>query len=56
MPSTAFSVPAFAESVPRVRESVADFVRNHGMPEPRVQDVRLAVSEAITNAVVHAYR
>ena len=56
MPSTTWTVPASPESVPRVRESVADFARERGVPASRVHDVRLAVSEAVTNAVVHAYR
>ena len=56
MPSTTWTVPASPESVPRVRESVADFARERGVPESRVDDVRLAVSEAVTNAVVHAFR
>ena len=56
MPSTTWTVPASPESVPHLRESVAVFARERGMPESRVHDVRLAVSEAVTNAVVHAYR
>lgn len=56
MPSMTWTLPASVESVPRVRESVVDFVRERQVPEPRVQDVRLAVSEAVTNAVVHAFR
>jgi serine/threonine-protein kinase RsbW/stage II sporulation protein AB (anti-sigma F factor) len=56
MPSMTWRVPASAESVPRVRESVVDYARDAGVPEARVQDVRLAVSEAVTNAVVHAFR
>jgi anti-sigma regulatory factor (Ser/Thr protein kinase) len=33
-----------------------DFARENGVPEQCVSDVRLAVSEAVTNAVVHAFR
>ena len=33
-----------------------DFACENGVPEPCVSDVRLAVSEAVTNAVVHAFR
>jgi serine/threonine-protein kinase RsbW/stage II sporulation protein AB (anti-sigma F factor) len=56
MPSLSWTVPAVAESVPRVRESVVDFLRERGVPDASVEDVRLAVSEAVTNAVVHAFR
>jgi anti-sigma regulatory factor (Ser/Thr protein kinase) len=41
-------------AVPGVRRAVVDFAELHGVGVP--PDVALAVSEAITNAVVHAYR
>jgi len=56
MPSTTWTVPASPESVPLLRESVAVFARERGVPESRVDDMRLAVSEAVTNAVVHGFR
>jgi anti-sigma regulatory factor (Ser/Thr protein kinase) len=43
-----------AESVRRARREVAEFAAQHGLADP--DDVALAVSEAATNAVVHAYR
>lgn len=43
-----------AESVRRARHEVAGFAERHGLANP--DDVALAVSEAATNAVVHAYR
>ena len=43
-----------AESVRRARHEVAGFAAHHGLADP--DDVALAVSEAATNAVVHAYR
>ena len=43
-----------AEAVRRARHEVAAFAERHGLANPR--DVALAVSEAATNAVVHAYR
>jgi serine/threonine-protein kinase RsbW len=43
-----------AESVRRARHEVAEFADRHGLANP--DDVALAVSEAATNAVVHAYR
>src|SRR4051794_22472732 len=39
-----------------MRREVAAFARRAGMDEEGVGSVRLAVSEAATNAVVHAYR
>jgi serine/threonine-protein kinase RsbW len=43
-------------SVPALRTAVTDFAERCGMQGRRLHDVRLAVSEAVTNAVVHAYR
>jgi anti-sigma regulatory factor (Ser/Thr protein kinase) len=53
-----FSVtyPARAESVAEARSAVGDFAREAGAGDDQVDDVRLAVSEAVTNAVLHAYR
>jgi anti-sigma regulatory factor (Ser/Thr protein kinase) len=42
-----------AESVAAARHAVADLARHVGAP---VDDVQIAVSEAVANAVVHAYR
>lgn len=50
------SYPAVPESVPGAREAVAELAAAAGAPPGQVGAVRLAVSEAITNAVVHAYR
>ena len=44
---------AHRESVVEARNAVADFAGRRGLPE---DDVRLAVSEAVGNAVVHAFR
>jgi serine/threonine-protein kinase RsbW/stage II sporulation protein AB (anti-sigma F factor) len=35
---------------------VADFADEHGVTEPCLSDIRLAVSEAVSNAVIHAFR
>jgi serine/threonine-protein kinase RsbW len=43
-----------AESVRQARHEVAAFAERHDLANP--DDVALAVSEAATNAVVHAYR
>jgi anti-sigma regulatory factor (Ser/Thr protein kinase) len=47
------SALAMPDSVPRLRRQVHDFAVTHGVAA--VDDVALAVSEALTNAVVHAY-
>jgi|SRR5579884_492394 len=47
--------PAVADSVPRAREAVAAVAASAGATDERLDRVRLAVSEAVTNAVVHAY-
>ena len=45
-----------SETVPRARRAVADFARAAGADSRQIDSVRLASSEAITNAVTHAYR
>ena len=50
------SYPAVAETVPRAREAVTRFAAGAGASPEQLEAVRLAVSEALTNAVVHAYR
>lgn len=52
----------FAESyraeptaVPAARAALTRFAQRAGVDGPRLDDVRLAVSEAVTNAVRHAY-
>jgi anti-sigma regulatory factor (Ser/Thr protein kinase) len=54
--SVSHSLPATAGSVGRLRRSVADFARGHGASERSLESLNLAVSEALTNVVVHAYR
>jgi len=44
------------ESVGEARAALADFARQAGATPEQVDGVRLAVSEAVTNAVLHAYR
>ena len=41
-------------AVPGIRRAVVDFAELHGIGVP--PDVALAVSEAVTNTVIHAYR
>jgi anti-sigma regulatory factor (Ser/Thr protein kinase) len=48
------SVQAVPENVARLRHAVADYARELGLKDAGA--IALAVSEAITNAVVHGYR
>jgi serine/threonine-protein kinase RsbW/stage II sporulation protein AB (anti-sigma F factor) len=48
--------PAVAESVPKARRAVGAYLDGATTPDPPRNDVVLVVSEAVTNAVVHAYR
>ena len=48
--------PATPDSVPEARARVADFALAAGATPTQVDAVRLAASEAVTNAVLHAYR
>jgi serine/threonine-protein kinase RsbW len=50
------SYPAVPASVPQARTAVAEFAEAVGARGERLDAVRLAVSEALTNVVVHAYR
>ena len=47
--------PAVADSVPRAREALSTFARAAGASGDQLDSIRLAVSEAATNVVVHAY-
>ena len=50
------SYDARPDAVARARTAVARFAAEAGSTEAQVDDVRLAVSEAVTNAVLHGYR
>src|SRR3954454_19304328 len=52
--SLELSVPAEPRSLRTLRDAVAEYARK--MPELDVEAVRLAVGEACTNVVLHAYR
>ena len=49
------SAPALPESVGELRGAVAEFARAHGAGDDVVMAVQLAASEAMSNAVVHAF-
>ncbi len=46
---------AVASSVRQAREDVVAFAKRHGAHGEHVDDIRVAISEAATNVVVHAY-
>jgi anti-sigma regulatory factor (Ser/Thr protein kinase) len=48
-------LPAVPSTVTALRGEVAAFVTAAGLGEPLLSGVKLAVSEAVTNAVMHAY-
>ena len=48
--------PAVPESVPALRHAVVEFARAAGADARQCEAVRLAISEAVTNVVLHAYR
>jgi anti-sigma regulatory factor (Ser/Thr protein kinase) len=50
------SYPAEPASVPSVRQEIAELALAAGGSPEQVEAIKLAVSEAVTNVVVHAYR
>lgn len=48
--------PAVPDAVPAARAAITAFAADAGASGELLDDVRLAASEALTNAVVHAYR
>jgi stage II sporulation protein AB (anti-sigma F factor) len=49
------SYPALPEAVADARNALTSFAREAGADAERLEAVRLATSEAVTNAVMHAY-
>ncbi len=49
-------MPATPVAVTELRAAVANFSGAVGVLDPPLADVKLAVSEAVTNAVMHSYR
>ena len=50
------SIPADPSAPSAARKAVKDFLGSNGADPGALADVLLAVSEAVTNCVVHAYR
>jgi serine/threonine-protein kinase RsbW/stage II sporulation protein AB (anti-sigma F factor) len=51
-----WAVAAIPEQIAVLRSEVTQYAQQVGVADGRLGDVRLAVSEAATNAVLHAYR
>lgn len=50
------TVQASTEHLAEVRDFVASYATKHGIPAHEVEDIRLAVDEAYTNIIKHAYQ
>lgn len=48
-------LPALPQSIAPLRHSVLGFASDSGASERQREDIALAVSEALSNAVIHAY-
>ena len=55
MPAAVWTVPAERDQVAPLRHRVIAHAAQHDVAEPPINDLALAVSEAVTNAVMHAY-
>lgn len=49
------SVPSTAEAVAEIRNAVCQFAQSRGFHAEKFEAIKLAVSEAVTNAVLHGY-
>ena len=50
-----WSGDAIPEEVARLRSAAGTFASGFGAPDALVDDVRLAISEALSNVIMHAY-
>jgi serine/threonine-protein kinase RsbW len=55
MPDMELALAARAENIAIVRHALGGLGEAWGVPEPKLSDIRLAVTEACANVVVHAY-
>src|SRR4051794_26485303 len=55
MATASWSIPAEPLAIRALRREVAEFALTVGVDPQRVDDLQLAVTEALTNAVRHAY-
>jgi serine/threonine-protein kinase RsbW/stage II sporulation protein AB (anti-sigma F factor) len=54
-PHAEWELPAAPHTVAAIRGGVRDFARAHGAADALLVDLALAVTEAVTNSVVHAF-
>jgi serine/threonine-protein kinase RsbW len=54
-PDMELALAARAENIAIVRHALGGLGEAYGVPEPKLSDIRLAVTEACANVVVHAY-
>lgn len=54
-PDIELALAARAENIAIVRHALGGLGEAYGVPEPKLSDIRLAVTEACANVVVHAY-
>jgi anti-sigma regulatory factor (Ser/Thr protein kinase) len=54
-PDMELALPARAENIAIVRHALGGLGEAFAVPEPKLSDIRLAVTEACANVVVHAY-
>lgn len=55
MPRQSWTIPAEPQQVSRLRREVVSFAAAQGVSDPPIADLKIAVSEAMTNVIVHAY-
>jgi anti-sigma regulatory factor (Ser/Thr protein kinase) len=55
LPRARWIAPATADEVGRIRRAAAAAAAEHGLAGRALEQFELAVSEALTNAVLHAY-
>lgn len=55
LPDVRFTLPAVPANVALVRQALAGFADELGVDAARAADMKIALTEACTNAVVHAY-
>ncbi len=49
------TIPASTKNLSEARDFVAEYARKNGFNAQKISDIRLAVDEAITNIIKHAY-
>lgn len=49
------TLPASTKNLSEARNFVADYARKNGFDSQQISDIRLAVDEAVTNIIKHAY-